>query len=60
MHDAPFHHTVFSYDKADWDGFQDFIRDVPWSSIIQRNVSFAAGEVSEWLQTGIDTFSSSS
>ena len=56
MHDAPFHRTVFSYDKADWDGFRDFIRDVPWSSIFQRNVSFAAGEVSEWLQIGIDTF----
>ena len=60
VHDAPFHRTVFSYDKADWDGFRDFIRDVPWSSIFQINVSFAAGEVSEWLQIGIDTFCSSS
>lgn len=55
-HDAPFHRTVFSYDKADWDGFRDFIRDVPWASIFQKDPSLAASEFSNWIQAGIEAF----
>ena len=31
--DVPFHRTCFAYSYADWDGFGDHIRYVPWEDI---------------------------
>ena len=30
----PIHRTVYQYSKADWDGFWDFLNDVPWSYVL--------------------------
>ena len=52
----PYHRTVYSYNKADWDGFRDLLRDVPWVNIFKHNVTYAAKEIPEWIVTGIDCF----
>ena len=52
----PYHRTVYSYNKADWDGFRDLLRNVPWVDIFKHNVTYAAKEISEWIGTGIDCF----
>ena len=52
----PYHRTVFSYSNADWDGFRDFLRDVPWIDIFKHNVNYAAKEITEWIEIGIDCF----
>ena len=54
--DAPFHRTAFDYTKADWDGFRDHLRDVPWDDIFRGGASKAASEFSEWLQVGVDVY----
>ena len=28
--EAPFHRKVHDYTRADWDGFRDHLRDIPW------------------------------
>ena len=52
----PYHRNVYSYRKADWDGFRDYLRDVPWQTIFGYNVNKAAKEISDWIQIGIDCF----
>ena len=52
----PYHRTVYSYNKADWDGFRDLLRNVPWGNIFKHYVTYAAKEISEWIGTGIDCF----
>ena len=54
--DRPFHRKTFNYKKADWDGFRDFLRDVPWSDIFSGSPNSAAKELTDWLLIGIDTF----
>ena len=54
--DAPYHRKAFDYSRADWDGFRDHLRDVPWNDIYKYGASRAACEFSEWLQVGIDTY----
>ena len=52
----PYHRTVYSYCKADWDGLRDHLRDVPWLDIFKHNATFAAKEISEWIEIGIDCY----
>ena len=52
----PYHRTVYSYSKADWDGLRDHLRDVPWSDIFSHDTTFAAKELSEWVEIGIDCY----
>ena len=33
----PYHRTVYSYSKADWDGLRDHLRDVPWLDIFKHD-----------------------
>ena len=42
----PFHLTVFQFGKADWDGFQCFLADVPWSLVLSLGPDLAADELS--------------
>ena len=53
-----FDHVVFSvstdYSCADWDGFRDHLRDVPWEDICKLGASAAASEFCEWIEVGID------
>ena len=52
--DTPFHQVAYDYSRADWDGFRDHLRDVPWEDIFKLNASAAASELCEWVQVGID------
>ena len=44
---------IFPYSNADWDGLQDFLRDVPWLDIFRHDANYAA---KEWIGIGIDCF----
>ena len=52
--DAPFHCIAYDYSCADWDGFHDHLRDVPWEDISKLSASADASEFCEWVQVGID------
>ena len=54
--DSPFHHIAYNYSRADWDGFRDHLRDVPWEDIFKHGASAAASEFYEWVQVGIDVY----
>ena len=47
--DAPFHHIAYDYSCADWDGFCDDLRDVPWENIFKLGASAAPSEFCEWV-----------
>ena len=53
--DALFHRIAYGYSRADWDGFRDHLRDVPWEDIFKLGAS-AASEFCEWVQVGIDVY----
>ena len=53
QHDVPLHHIACDYSCADWDGFFDHLRDVPWEDIFKLGASAAASEFREWVQVGI-------
>ena len=52
--DASFHHIAYDYSHANWDGFLDHLRDVPWEDIFKLGASAAASEFCEWVLVGID------
>ena len=54
--DAPFHHIVYDYSHAVWDGLCDHLRDVPWEDIFNFSASAAASEFCEGVQLGIDVY----
>ena len=54
--DAPFHRIAYDYSRADWDGFHDHLRDVPWEDVFKLGASAAASEFCEWVQVGIDVY----
>ena len=41
----PYQRNVYSYSKADWDGFHDYLRDVPRPTIFGYNVKKSAKEI---------------
>ena len=45
---------AYDYSRADWNGFRDHLRDVPWEDIFNLSASTAACEFCEWLQVRID------
>ena len=54
--DASFHRIAYGNSRADWNGFHDHLRDVPWKDIFKFSASTAASEFCEWLQVGIDVY----
>ena len=46
--DATFYCIAFDYSRADWNGFRDHLRDVPWEDIVKLNASSAAEVGSVW------------
>ena len=44
---APFHRIACDYSRADWDGFRNHLRDVPWKDIFKLGASAAASEFCE-------------
>ena len=56
--DAPFYRLAYDYSRADWDGLCDHLRDVPWEDIFKLSASAAVSEFCEWVQVGIDVYTS--
>ena len=54
--DAPYHRKVLDNRKADWDGFCDHLRDIPWNDIYKYGPSKAVSKFSEWLQVGVGPY----
>ena len=54
--DAPFRRVAYDYSRADWDGFCDHLRDVPWEDIFKLGASAAASEFCEWVLVGLDVY----
>ena len=54
--DAPFHCIAYDCSCADWDGFCDHLRDVPWEDLFKLGPSAAASELCEWVQVGVDVY----
>ena len=53
--DAPFHRIAYDYSRANWDGFRDHLRDVPWKDIFKPSAS-AACEFCECVQVRTDVY----
>ena len=51
-----YHCYVYSFNNADWDGFCDYLQDVPWLDIFGHNINKVGKEISNWIQIGIDCF----
>ena len=41
----PYHLTLYSHSKVDWDGLRDHLSDVPWLDIVKHDASYAAKEI---------------
>ena len=54
--ESPFHRTLYSYDRGDWDSFRDFLCDVPWPDVFKLDGESCAVEVASWIKAGIDAF----
>ena len=52
----PFHRIAYDYSCADWDGFHDHLRDVPWEGIFIISASAVISEFCEWVQFGIAVY----
>ena len=51
-----FHRINYDYSRADWDGLNDHLRDVPWEDIFKLSASDATSEFCEWVQVEIDVY----
>ena len=45
-----------NYSSADWDGFCNHLRNVPWEDIFKLYASAAASKCCEWFQDRIDVY----
>ena len=54
--DAPFLHIAYDYSRADQDGLQHHLRDVPCKDIFKLSASAAAREFCEWVLVEIDVY----
>ena len=52
--DAPFHRIAYDYSRADWDGLNDHLVDIPREDIFEPGASVVASEFCEWVQVGLD------
>ena len=48
--------STYDCSRADWDGFCDDLRDVPWEDNFKLGASAAVSEFCEWVQVGIDVY----
>ena len=55
--DTLFHCVAYDYSRADWDGFHNNLRKVPWDDIFKLNASGDTG-FCECVQVGIDVYTS--
>ena len=54
--ERPFHRTLYSYHRGDWDSFRDLLRDIPWQSVFELEAEECAKEITSWIQSGIEAF----
>ena len=54
--DDPFHRIAYDYCCADWNSLRDHLRDVPWEDMFKLSASAAGGQISTWVQVGIDVY----
>ena len=47
--DHSYHHTVYSYSKADWDGLRDPLKDVSWPDIFKHDATYVAKKINECI-----------
>ena len=47
-----FHHIVYGFFQADWDGLCNCLRNVPWEDVFKLGASAAISELCEWVQVG--------
>ena len=47
---------AYYYPHADWDGFDDHLKDVPWEYIFKLSDSAATVEFCEWNHVGIEVY----
>ena len=50
--DALFFLLAYDYSQADWDGFRDYLKDVPWDDIFKLGASATSSEFCELVQVG--------
>ena len=43
----PYHHTIYSYRKADLDGLRDHLWNVPWLDIFKHATTYATKEITK-------------
>ena len=55
-HNSEWLPTVYSYSKVDWDRLWDHLRDVPWHDIFKHGATYAAKEITEWVEISIDCY----
>ena len=46
---ALFHCIAYDYNRADWDGLHDHLRDVPWEDIFKLDACAPASKFCEWV-----------
>ena len=54
--DALFHCIAYDYSCADWDGFHDYLKDLPWENMFELCTCATASEFCDWVQVGIDVY----
>ena len=52
-----FYRIAYEFFRTDWDDLCDDLRDVSWQDIFKLSAS-AASEFCEWVQVGIDVYTS--
>jgi hypothetical protein len=48
--------THWYFEKADWDGFRDFIAAFPWNFYFSNDLSSTVENITEIIQTGMETY----
>ena len=48
--------TIYSCSKANWNGLRGYLRDVHWLDIFKHDATYAAKEITEWVEIGIDCY----
>ena len=48
--------TLFSYEQGAWEGFRNFVCDIPLDQLMSLKAEQCAKELSSWIQAGIASF----
>ena len=48
--------THWHYQRADWDGFREFIASFPWSHFFTNDLTYTVNEITEIIRIGMDNY----